>query len=449
MKCIYCGSNDLSRSDIIPDALTNGKIINPCVCRIKHNSKFSDLFEDDVIKAFAVFTNELDVKSSKGSKYAPYDATIGIAGDQYKAKVSSGTEVFSGNKVLKSADGKSLIGPLDEIKKIKVAKETDIKIVNVNEEIVEQRINLDLAIFFSESIYRLASKIAYEWFCLRNKIEDKYDQFEDIINFITEGQKKREIVDIVSNKELYEYLNNLAGFGSHVLLSYEGTDGYIHVIVSLFGIVMYDVSVCKNNELCKSIALFQMVTLDAKQKWFAYSDIKDLEEDFSNSFNEVKIGPVVCKVPKDPTDDILNEKLSYINMYDYLQQLSLTNDTQSLIPILLKGIKDVLQASALTMRGLRRFIKEHRDYIDSRKGLNPKATNKKSIFLFYLLYIVGRNDYINSLMDLNNYLRQNIGEGEIQVTEEVTNNYLQNMLKEKDYMEAIVVGANKIEAWSM
>ncbi|MEC0666127.1 hypothetical protein P8864_09465 [Priestia flexa] len=46
-QCIYCGiANDLSKSDIIPDALTNAKIINPNVCRIEHNNKFSDLFED-------------------------------------------------------------------------------------------------------------------------------------------------------------------------------------------------------------------------------------------------------------------------------------------------------------------------------------------------------------------------------------------------------------------
>jgi len=45
-KCIYCDTSvDLSESDIIPDALTNARILNKNVCRIAHNNKFSDLFE--------------------------------------------------------------------------------------------------------------------------------------------------------------------------------------------------------------------------------------------------------------------------------------------------------------------------------------------------------------------------------------------------------------------
>lgn len=50
MSCIYCGTKkDLADSDIIPDALTNAKIINPHVCRVAHNNKFSDMFENEII----------------------------------------------------------------------------------------------------------------------------------------------------------------------------------------------------------------------------------------------------------------------------------------------------------------------------------------------------------------------------------------------------------------
>ena len=36
-KCIYCGEvNDLSESDIIPDALTNARILNRNVCRVEY-----------------------------------------------------------------------------------------------------------------------------------------------------------------------------------------------------------------------------------------------------------------------------------------------------------------------------------------------------------------------------------------------------------------------------
>lgn len=66
-KCIYCGiDHDLSESDIIPDALTNARILNRNVCKIEHNNKFSDMFESKVIDALSFITNELDIKSSKG-----------------------------------------------------------------------------------------------------------------------------------------------------------------------------------------------------------------------------------------------------------------------------------------------------------------------------------------------------------------------------------------------
>ena len=55
-KCIYCGKvDDLSESDIIPDALTNARIFNKNVCRIEHNNLFSDMFESKVIEAYVFF----------------------------------------------------------------------------------------------------------------------------------------------------------------------------------------------------------------------------------------------------------------------------------------------------------------------------------------------------------------------------------------------------------
>lgn len=44
-KCLYCGTEYNLSEDIIPDALTNARILNRNVCKIEHNNKFSDLFE--------------------------------------------------------------------------------------------------------------------------------------------------------------------------------------------------------------------------------------------------------------------------------------------------------------------------------------------------------------------------------------------------------------------
>ena len=59
-RCIYCGTDaDLSESDIIPDALTNARIMNKNVCRIAHNNQFSDMFESKVISALSIMYNNL------------------------------------------------------------------------------------------------------------------------------------------------------------------------------------------------------------------------------------------------------------------------------------------------------------------------------------------------------------------------------------------------------
>ena len=113
-ECIYCGiREDLSKSDIIPDALTNAKIINPNVCRIEHNNNFSDMFEAEVIKKLAFITNGLDIKSSKGKNYASYEARITVGDTEYNTKMTSESELF-GRKKMRSVDGKFLLGPIDE-----------------------------------------------------------------------------------------------------------------------------------------------------------------------------------------------------------------------------------------------------------------------------------------------------------------------------------------------
>lgn len=114
-KCIYCGASaDLSESDIIPDALTNARITNKNVCRVAHNNRFSDLFESKVIEALSFITNELDIKSSKGKRYAAYDATVTIDGESYKISLQSDKAIFDG-RVLKSRDKSHMILVLPKV----------------------------------------------------------------------------------------------------------------------------------------------------------------------------------------------------------------------------------------------------------------------------------------------------------------------------------------------
>lgn len=67
-RCIYCGiAEDLSDSDIIPDALTASRIINKCVCHVEHNSGMTEKFESEVVEKLAFLLNHLDIKSKKAT----------------------------------------------------------------------------------------------------------------------------------------------------------------------------------------------------------------------------------------------------------------------------------------------------------------------------------------------------------------------------------------------
>lgn len=124
--CIYCGeASDLSKSDIIPDALTNKKIINPNVCRIEHNSKFSDLFESKIIKELAIIANELDIRSSKTKSgvYPLYDAKIKLEEDEYSCILAEMKTVTSITQSL----GKSLLESFMDISKGELLTKNSLK----------------------------------------------------------------------------------------------------------------------------------------------------------------------------------------------------------------------------------------------------------------------------------------------------------------------------------
>ncbi|WP_404427173.1 hypothetical protein LG296_15235 [Ureibacillus chungkukjangi] len=449
-KCIYCGNaNDLSKSDIIPDALTNAKIINPNVCRIEHNNKFSDLFEDDVIKKLALITNELDIKSSKSKKYAAYSTQINVCGTEYSTKISSETELFR-NKKMRSVDGKHLFGPIEEIKKIKDANDKNITQIDVNQIEIEKKVNLDLSVFFSDSMYRLMAKIAFEWYCLQNDIIVKVKAFEPIIQFITNGIGDN-MVTIVGNEELYNRLKVPTDFGSHTLLSYIAEDNSVNILVSLFGIAIYNIKICDSIiEECRNNVILQELTLDAKRVQFKFDTFENFINDFLNKFTEAKLGNGI-KIPKDMTDALIHYQLFYATNYSLFQGdlQSLNKPNEKIINLIIKNMEDTLQSSAVTLRGLKRFVKEHFNSFSEEIKLNPKGTDKKAVFMFYLLFIVGKsNGAIKDLQDLNKVLKDKFLGETIGINDEVSSKLNNEILSTLDYPDIILKGAKAIDSWS-
>lgn len=450
-QCIYCGvSEDLSKSDVIPDALTNAKIINPNVCRVKHNNEFSDLFEDDVIKKLAVVTNNLNIKSSKSKNYALYSAQIKIEGKEYNTKIASETELFR-NKKMRSIDGKHLIGPIEDINKIKDASEKSITQIDINQLEIEETVNLNLSVYFSESMYRMVAKIAFEWYCLHNNIDSKIDTFHPIIQFITQGIGE-DIVTIVSNEEFYKEVENTTEFGSHTLLSYVAKDNSVNILVSFFGIAIYNIKVCESiiDEDINNV-IFQELLINTQREQFKFDTFENLKIDFYNKFNVIKLETgIKAMIPKNMKDSLIRYQNFYIMNYSVLQTnlQFIHGPNEKVKNLILKNLVAILQSSAITLRGLKRFVKEHFNNFNGEIKLNPKGTNKKSVFMFYLLFTVGQsNDEIKSLDDLNVVLKNKFSGETIGISNELSNKLHEEIFATLNYSDIIIKGAKAINGW--
>lgn len=450
--CIYCGTTeDLSVSDIIPDALTNAKILNPNVCRIAHNNKFSDMFEDEIIKSMALITNELDIKSSKGKKYATYTARITIDGTEYTTNISSDAELFGRKRIISTENGKTKLGPLEQIKKFKGATDENVSIVDVNQIEIEKRVTLKLDVFFSIEMHRLMAKIAYEWYCLYNNITDKLDVFDSIIDFITTGNSF-DPVELVSNEAVYAWFEQQSDFGSHTILSYIGLDDSVNIIVSFFGIAVYNIRLLSHPiDQCKYNAVYQRITIDAKREQFCFYSMADLIENFRTAFHEVEFpGGVKVMVPQNMDDTSLQYQMMYAQCYEMFQNdlMCVTQPTPQVFHLLKQRMENILQISALTVRGLKRFVKEHKEYLNTGFGLNPNGSNKRSIFMFYILFIVGKSEGVwKGLENVNDFIKEKFGADTISVSDELSNQLLLEMLETEGYFETIKAGAVAIENW--
>lgn len=449
-KCIYCDlDNDLSKSDVIPDALTNAKIINPNVCRVEHNNKFSDLFEDEVISKLAFVTNELDIKSSKSKNYARYIAEVNIDGTKYKSKITTDAGIFK-KKKMRSLDGKQLLGPLEDIMKIRNAKDDNVTVIDVNDLIIEKKVGIDLEVFFSKAMFRLAAKIAFEWYCVRNDICKKIDDFDPVIQYITNGTENN-IVTLVSQDRVYNLIDESTEFGSHTLLTYIANDNSINVLVSLFGIAIYNVKVCKSTITeCKNNILFQELRLDSKRNEFVFDTYESMEAYFISSFTKLDTENISLMVPKDMTDLTLRYKSSYYLNYSLLQSnLKLTNKPNSkIIDLLIKRLNIILQTSALTIRGLKRFVKEHFSSFDEEIKLNPKGTHKKAVFMFYQLFIIGQsNGTIRNFNELTKEIRKKFSGEDIVMNEAISTKLNDEIFSVDNHSKLILEGAKSVDSW--
>lgn len=455
--CIYCGSTQTSESDIIPDALTNARILNKNVCKTEHNNKFSDLFESEVIEALALITNNLDIKSHKGKNYAAYPVKVEIDGIEYSTKMSSEKDLFDGHKVLVSTDKKHKLGSLEKINQM--AKDSQqVSVVDINKTFIKERVEIKSEIFFSEKMFRMISKIAYEWYCSKNNINGFHKEFENIVKYITEGNCEN-TVTIMQNQELYDYYEEQVCLGSHSLFCFID-NGQVNVIVILFGIAMYRVLVtdtvpayCKNNfmyiELRTDSSRKEMVHLsdeDAEKYFYEYF-LKQIDyEDVDVNGIKVKIAKTIPKIDVRLYPFVFNMVKCFRGIHDETKTPNKTiND------ILKDNILEILQASSLHKKSIKRFVKEFFPEGHEEIRINPNLTNKRTEFLLYILFTIGKEN-IETIDDnsLQKIVKKSLNMGiedEFVITDTIEERIRNEMLNTMGYSDLLEKGADVIKRW--
>lgn len=74
------------------------------------------------------------------------------------------------------------------------------------------------------------AKMAYEWYCYVNNIEEYREEYREIIDYIL-GNSEQEIVDIIVDGNYYGMIDQLSEIGTNSFFQYDDLDGYRYVVI--------------------------------------------------------------------------------------------------------------------------------------------------------------------------------------------------------------------------
>ena len=376
-KCIYCGRGkldgvELSISDIIPDGLTNKTITNKNVCKIEHNNKFSDQFESYVINELEFLRNYLGIKNKNG-KLPSYTANYEFEGAIFTKKLASKKDFYSGNIIPgKDESSKMFFGAIEELGKISNFNSDKLKEVSPNGD-VTQVINLKLNIFYAREMKRMIAKIGYEWYCKAMEIDDKFPEFEDIINYVLDTYKGEDLVSVITDLDLYYTLNNQVELGSHSMTIYDDPDGYTYVVYMFFGLMLYKIKIRRHESLAT--------------KW--------------------QYIPFCC-IRYDGS--VVHPLTMLMNVCYKLKSVSVEKGTKDLLEYLKKSYKDLMSMHIFTLRNFYSTVQEISVSITTLKGdelYNELIGYKESRSLFAIFVLTVLGERFN-MYDVNKDFNSNL-----------------------------------------
>ena len=247
MKCIYCNSEDeLTSSDIITYAITGAKLTKSFVCKT-HNAFTNDNYEKKFVADLDFFRNQLGLTTRDG-KTIQYRADISVDGTEiHNVKLSNRESLYAPKDVVAGTDNdgnKILMAPMEKLKKISKGKATS---VNMSDVVVHKTVGSNDFIGF-HAIHSMA-KMAYEWYCYINSIEEYKEEYQEIVDYIL-GKTEQEVVDIIIDNYYYWAIDQLSEIGTNSFFQYDDLDGYRYVVIDFWKTIAYRIRICKSPNDC-------------------------------------------------------------------------------------------------------------------------------------------------------------------------------------------------------
>lgn len=243
MKCIYCNAEDeLTLSDIITYAITGAKVTKTFVCKA-HNSFTNDMYEKKFVADLNFFRNQLGF-STRDGKSIKYIADISVDGTKiHNVKIRNRESLYSSQSVVAGFDdngGKVLMAPMEKLDKISKGKANtiDISAVTLHKTFSAEE-------FLGFHALHSVAKIAYEWYCYINNIEEYTEECKEIVDYIL-GKLDGDFVNVIIERNYYYAIDQMSDIGTNALFQYDDVDGYRYVVFDFWKTIAYRIRICKS-----------------------------------------------------------------------------------------------------------------------------------------------------------------------------------------------------------
>lgn len=193
------------------------------------------------------FRNQLGLTTRDG-KPIQYKADLSIAGTEiHNVKLSNRESLYASKDVVAGIDidgNKILMALMERLEKISKGKAAS---VNMSDVVVHKTVGSNDFIGY-HAIHSMA-KMAYEWYCYINNIEEYKEEHQEIVDYIL-GKTEQEVVDIIINGNYYWAIDHLSEIGTNSFFQYDDLDGYRYVVIDFWKTIAYRIRICKSPNDC-------------------------------------------------------------------------------------------------------------------------------------------------------------------------------------------------------